>query len=475
MGLLGMVLLEDAGPPGCKGFVRFCFFIVAVASLLSVSAVTNSPGGMKKELRLTGGENNCSGRVEVKIHERWGTVCRNGWSMNQVSVVCRQLGCPTYIQALGWANSSAGSGDIWMDKVSCTGNESALWDCKHEGWGKHNCTHEQDVGVTCSDGSDLEMRLVDSHGNRCLGRVEVKFQGKWGTVCDDNFSKDHATVICKQLGCGSAISFSGSAKFGAGSGPIWLDDLTCNGNESALWDCKYGAWGKHNCDHAEDVGVTCLEGADLSLRLVDGVSKCSGRLEVKFQEEWGTVCDDFWDTHDAAVVCKQLGCPTAVTAIGRVNASEGSGPIWLDDMSCKGDESALWECKHQEWGNHNCNHREDAGVTCSDGSDLELRLVGGGSRCAGTVEVEIQKLKGKICNRRWSLRNADVVCRQLGCGSALQTSSKIYSKSKATDMWLFPGTCSGNETSLWQCRNWQWGGLSCDHLEEAQVTCSGGT
>lgn len=105
---------------------------------------------MKKELRLAGGENNCSGRVELKIHDKWGTVCSNGWSMNEVSVVCQQLGCPTSIKALGWANSSAGSGYIWMDKVSCTGNESALWDCKHDGWGKHNCTHEKDAGVTCS-------------------------------------------------------------------------------------------------------------------------------------------------------------------------------------------------------------------------------------------------------------------------------------------------------------------------------------
>lgn len=113
------------------------------------------------------------------------------------------------------------------------------------------------------DGSDLEMKLVNPRAHRCLGRVEVKFQGKWGTVCDDNFSKDHASVICKQLGCGSAVSFSGSAKFGGGSGPIWLDDLMCSGNESALWDCKHGAWGKHNCDHAEDVGVICL-GKDAS-------------------------------------------------------------------------------------------------------------------------------------------------------------------------------------------------------------------
>lgn len=114
-------------------------------------------------------------------------------------------------------------------------------------------------------------------------------------------------------------------------------------------------------------------------------------------------------------------------------------------------------------------------VSSADGSDVELRLVGGGSRCSGTVEVEIQKLVGKMCSRSWDLSDAHVVCRQLGCGSALQIYAKTYSKSKETDMWLFPGTCHGNETSFWQCKNWQWGGLSCEHYEEAQVTCSGKT
>ena len=77
------------------------------------------------------------------------------------------------------------------------------------------------------------------------------------------------------------------------------------------------------------------------------------------------MCDDNWDLRDASVVCKQLGCPTAISAIGRVNASEGSGQIWLDNISCEGHEATLWECKHQEWGKHYCHHREDAGVTCS--------------------------------------------------------------------------------------------------------------
>lgn len=107
------------------------------------------------------------------------------------------------------------------------------------------------------DGSSLEMRLMNG-GHRCSGRIEVKFQGQWGTVCDDNFNINHASVVCKQLKCGSAVSFSGSANFGEGSGPIWFDDLVCNGTESALWNCKHEGWGKHNCDHAEDVGVICL-------------------------------------------------------------------------------------------------------------------------------------------------------------------------------------------------------------------------
>lgn len=89
--------------------------------------------------------------------------------------------------------------------------------------------------------------------------------------------------------------------------------------------------------------------------------------------------------------------------------------------------------------------------------------------------MEIQKLTGKVCDRGWGLKEADVVCKQLGCGSALKTSYQVYSKVPATNTWLFLSNCKGNETSIWDCKNWQWGGLSCEHYDEAKVTCSGKT
>ena len=89
-----------------------------------------------------------------------------------------------------------------------------------------------------------------------------------------------------------------------------------------------------------------------------------GRVEVFFGGQWGTVCDDYFDINAANVICRELGFPRANSVRPRAAFGQGSGPILLDDVRCRGDESILPLCGHRKIGDHNCSHREDVGVIC---------------------------------------------------------------------------------------------------------------
>ena len=89
-------------------------------------------------------------------------------------------------------------------------------------------------------------------------------------------------------------------------------------------------------------------------------------MEVKYNGEWGTVCDDGWDSTDAGVVCRQLGFGSSGVAYNRAYFGQGSGSIWLDSVTCTGNESILASCNHLGVGiTRSCSHYEDAGVRCS--------------------------------------------------------------------------------------------------------------
>ncbi|KAM9173021.1 LOW QUALITY PROTEIN: antigen WC1.1-like [Pangshura tecta] len=334
-----------------------------------------------RQIRLVNGAGRCAGRVEIYYHGSWGTVCDDFWDLPDSNVVCKQLGCGRAINAAVSAHYGQGSGQIWLDDVNCSGNESDLWSCPSRGWGQHNCRHKEDAGVLCSEFTDL--RLVSD--SDCAGRLEVFYNGTWGSVCSNQMSGVTAAIVCKQLNCGDGGQIARDFEYGAGSGPTWLDQVACSEQHSSLWQCPSEPWDPKSCDNrAEETHISCTGKKAKStqtpftecpnspsctdqekLRVVGGEDRCSGRVEVWYRGSWGTVCDDSWDMADANVVCKLLGCGSAVSAPDKAAFGEGTGPIWVETLNCRGTESSLWDCPAKPWGESNCGHKEDVGVNCS--------------------------------------------------------------------------------------------------------------
>lgn len=99
---------------------------------------------------------------------------------------------------------------------------------------------------------DIKLRPIDSNYKK--GILMVKYQGQWGTVCDDEFGSNEARSACHSLG------FSGGSfiNYNAGlTATILMDNVSCSSTTQNFLTCSHGGWGTHNCNHNEDVLLTC--------------------------------------------------------------------------------------------------------------------------------------------------------------------------------------------------------------------------
>ncbi|MCJ8742904.1 hypothetical protein PDJAM_G00087670 [Pangasius djambal] len=461
-------------------------------------------------VRLSG-ESECQGEVEIYFRQDWRRVLLDSWSLSEASVLCRQLGCGSVLNYRS-SPSTTEHKHMCVTGFSCSGSEAHLGNCSSAQ--PVNCGSGEQLYITCS--VPRSIRLVGSGGD-CAGRLEVFHSGSWGTVCDDSWDIEDAQVVCRQLQCGEAlrssvafhegrVRLSGESEcqgeveiyfrqdwrrilldswslsdasvvcrqLGCGSvlnyrsSPsttehkhMCVTGFSCSGSEAHLGNCSSAQ--PVNCSSGEQLYITCSDG----VRLLNGGSRCAGRVEVLHDGHWGTVCDDDWDMREAAVVCRELRCGEAVNVRYRAHFGRGSGPIWMNDVRCSGSESTLKNCSSAEWGKNYCDHGGDAGVTCSD----SVRLVNGGSRCAGRVEVLHDGQWGTVCGGGWDMKDAAVVCRELRCGEPVNAPKYGHFGPGSGPIWMDEVACKGSESTLKDCGRGQ--RYACDHGHDAGVTCSG--
>ncbi|XP_064424016.1 deleted in malignant brain tumors 1 protein [Latimeria chalumnae] len=469
----GAILMDDVNCNGDELYLSNCssygWGIHNCEHKKDISIICAGEG----RVRLVNGTHPCEGRVEVFHNGVWGTVCDDSWDMNDASVVCKQLSCGQAVHYKDSAYFGYGTGPILLDNVECFGTESDISTCSSNGWGIHDCGHYEDAGVICAAGSSLRLQ---SGKHPYEGRVEVFHKGVWGSVCSSGWNKTEASVVCQELGFGSALEHKDNAYFGAGTGPKLLEDVNCTGNELYFSNCSNKGWGAYSCGIYETGGVICAD--EESIHLVNGTDACQGRLEIFHNGAWGTVCGDGWDMSESSVVCQQLGCGKALGYKHNAYYGQGTGTILMDDVNCNGSESRLADCSSYGWGIHNCDHSKDIGVICAGISKFfpvedGIRLLNGNHSCEGRVEVFHNGVWGTVCDDSWDMNDASVVCKQLGCGAAVHYKDSAYFGQGTGPVLLDEVDCSSSESDLFACNTAGWGNHDCGHYEDAGVICAG--
>ncbi|CAC5424589.1 unnamed protein product [Mytilus coruscus] len=425
-------------------------------------------------LRIIPGFADNQGRLEINYRGEWGTVCDKNFENVDAEVACKQLGyCSGIMHPPRIINN--GNDVIWLNHVQCSGSESKLLNCSYNNDIEH-CSHHDDVGIhcflSCSAEDEGDLRINSGFAVN-QGRLEIKYKGEWGTVCENDFENIDAKVACRQLGYCSGIMHPANI-ISNGNNAIWLRDVMCSGSESKLLNCTYNIETSY-CSHHDDVGIHCFLSCSAEdegeLRISAGFAVNQGRLEINYKGEWGTVCDKNFENVDAEVACRQLGYCSGIMHPADI-ISNGNGAIWLNDVQCSGSESLLLNCSYNN-DLSLCSHYKDVGVHCflscsaEDGDDL--RIVDGFAVNQGRLEINYRGEWGTVCNKNFEDVDAEVACRQLGyCSGIMQPIDLITDGRDA--IWLTEVKCSGSENKLLNCK-FNTDTLQCSHYHDVGIHC----
>ena len=125
-------------------------FFLRIPTSIGVKLLFNLGASANSIIKLVNGSQAKAGRLVLNYNNTWGTICDEGWDIKDAHVICRMLGFHHAVDAKSAAFFGEGAGPVWLTNLQCSGNESNISECSHNGWGQQECGHNRDVGVACT-------------------------------------------------------------------------------------------------------------------------------------------------------------------------------------------------------------------------------------------------------------------------------------------------------------------------------------
>ncbi|XP_072022532.1 lysyl oxidase homolog 2-like [Amphiura filiformis] len=429
-------------------------------------------------IRLVGGSNNNEGRVEV-FYNGWGTVCDDFWTITNAQVVCRQLGLPyDAAQAVRNGAFGQGSGQIWLNGVRCTGSESNLDECNHNGWGIHDCTHNEDAGVRCADS-------IDCASNPCVNGQCQDGANQYTCVCNPGWTGencDKSSVIqmefmghcyeshpspsnywdaksrCEEIGAylvsiGTPLEndiitdnlenqtetayWIGLDDIMTKDEFVWGDGTVAYSNGTNMtysnidgdlgWNetinCVTikrlnGTWNFDDCGKQRIFICEWEDDICNELRLHNGISPNEGRLEMKlrrFDVNWHPICGSSHSLFEKTVPEAVNFDQDAAKYYCRLLGYRNALSYYTDAALGFGVGNGTPHILSYFKTNFECDPRTAVSLRCLGDETFAFRLVGRDSSRGRVVEVfDGYDSWGRICTTTWTRIEAQLVCRHMG-------------------------------------------------------------
>ncbi|RDD45646.1 Deleted in malignant brain tumors 1 protein [Trichoplax sp. H2] len=395
------------------------------------------------------------------------------------------------------------------------------------------CTDEF-IGTYCTErakNGDVRLETYYKNTNNIQGTVVIYQNGTWGAIAaKSRFKIQAANIVCRQLNYASAYYYDNDGLSGLLRRNAIYDGIKCIGNESSILLCNVSYCPPGQCANSNLVevrcrvsactGSVCVHGTCIRLQskpyyrckcppsytgehceialtpgratLVEGPNHYTGRLEVSYNGTSGGVCDQGFTEDEAKVACRQMGFLNVRSywCCSRF----GNARILLSNVTCKGFETSLYQCKHSLWNSSStCSSQNSislsctgnlcqpgicpAGATCIEvgannetsyvcqcppnyyGQNCEIGPIASGAvrlnsqqynQGTGLVQVFVNGKWGSFCNEGFTNQSGKVICRAMNKGKFIRQLS--YNKDSNIGIFLYSNLqCKGTENSPIEC------------------------